>query len=363
MKKVAILTFHRALNYGAKYQAYALLSTINKYSDGYILDYRCEQIEQFFYRNDRLKSKIKNILKWILFPQYMRDLKKRKCCFREFDNFYKLSRKYTAENIRQADSEFDVFFTGSDQVWNPVLSGNDMNYFLPFCKKEKRNSYAASLGKAKLTDFNKETIKKLLMEFNNITVRESSMVSQIKSVVPETNAIPICDPVFLLEADEWKKNLNLVEGDEREKYIFIYIVAPETNAVKKAKKIAEKKGWGIKYIDMGRKKQEGIEAVNDAGPIEFLNLMLNAELVITTSFHALALSMIFHKAVQYELSKEKINANSRLVDLATSTNMMKYEITDVDDSVYEDYNWKEIDGKVADMRSAAIELLKKMIDG
>ena len=112
---------------------------------------------------------------------------------------------------------------------------------------------------------------------------------------------------------------------------------------------------------MGRIKQEGIDAVNDAGPIEFLNLMLNAELVITTSFHALALSMIFHKPVQFELSKEKVNANSRLVDLVTRVNMMKYEITDVDDVVYDDYEWDRIDNEIAEMRHEAIDLLKKMI--
>ena len=112
---------------------------------------------------------------------------------------------------------------------------------------------------------------------------------------------------------------------------------------------------------MGRTRCEGIEAVNDAGPIEFLNLMINAELVITTSFHALALSMIFHKPVQFELSKEKINANARLVDLATQVNMMKYEITTVDNVIYDDYEWGRIDNVIAEMRNDATDLLLKMI--
>ena len=87
MKKVAILTFHRALNYGAKYQAFALLSAINRFCDGYILDYRCEQIENFFYRNIGLKCKGKNVMKWVLFPKYMKDLRNRKKRFQDFDCF------------------------------------------------------------------------------------------------------------------------------------------------------------------------------------------------------------------------------------------------------------------------------------
>lgn len=361
MKKVAILTFHRALNYGAKYQAFALLSAINQYCDGYILDYRCEQIEKFYYDKVGMKGKCKNILKWMLFPKYMKDLKCRKQRFQKFDFFYKYSKTFTSQNINEADQEFDVFIAGSDQIWNPILTGNDLNFFLPFCEEEKRNAYAASLGKAKLTDFNGDNLNELLKNFKTITVREVSMVDSIKSLVPEVNPLSVCDPVFLLEASEWKTRLHLKKTISEEKYIFIYIVAPQTYAIDKAQQIAKQKGWNIKYIDMGRTRCEGIEAVNDAGPIEFLNLMINAELVITTSFHALALSMIFHKPVQFELSKEKINANARLVDLATQVNMMKYEITTVDNVIYDDYEWGRIDNVIAEMRNDATDLLLKMI--
>ena len=50
MKRVAILTFHRAHNYGAVFQAYALQEAISEKCDSYILDYRCNNIEKFYYR-------------------------------------------------------------------------------------------------------------------------------------------------------------------------------------------------------------------------------------------------------------------------------------------------------------------------
>lgn len=361
-KKIAVLTFHRALNYGAKLQAYALLTTVNKFGDGYILDYRCEQIENFFYRTIGLRAKVKNIIKWLVFPRHMRDLKERKKRFIEFDCSYKFSGIFTSDTVANADTQFDIFFVGSDQIWNPVLTGNDINFFLPFCDKTKRNTYAASLGKAKLTDFNLKNMKQLLADFNTITVREKSMVRHIKEIAPTLNPVPVCDPVFLLKSEEWKKRFNLVEKKDREKYIFVYIVAPQTYAVDKAKKIGESNGWRIKYIDMGRVKQKGIDGVNNAGPKEFLDLLFNAELVITTSFHALALSIILHKPVQFELSKEKVNANSRLVDLVSSVNMEKYEITDIDNIIYDDYKWIEIDNNIKNMREAATNLLENIIE-
>lgn len=361
MKKVAILTFHRALNYGAKLQAFALMTLINAFADSYILDYRCKKIEEFYY-NKSIFNRIKEIAKVILFPKYMNDLRKRRKCFNYFDSFYKFSKAYFPQTVKEADSSFDVFLAGSDQIWNPEITGYDLNYFLPFCKAEKRNSYAASLGKANLLDFNLFDIKGYLEGFRTITVRESSMVGHIKSFFPNLNPISVCDPVFLLTGNEWKQNLNLCEKKSDKKYIFIYIVAMHTNAVDKALRIAEKNGWGIKYIDHGRIRQEGIEGINDAGPIEFLNLMLNAELIITTSFHAFALSMIFHKPVQFELSKEKVNANSRLIDLANRVNMMKYEIKNIDDKIYDDYDWNFIDKEISFMRTEAIALLKNMIN-
>ena len=51
MKKIGILTFHRAENYGAFWQAYALQETINKINNvkSFIIDYRSEESEMLSY--------------------------------------------------------------------------------------------------------------------------------------------------------------------------------------------------------------------------------------------------------------------------------------------------------------------------
>ena len=46
MKKIGIITFHRAKNYGAVLQAYALQHTLEQLgSDCEIVDYKCENID------------------------------------------------------------------------------------------------------------------------------------------------------------------------------------------------------------------------------------------------------------------------------------------------------------------------------
>lgn len=56
-KKCGIITFHRAINYGAVLQAFALRNYINKnFSvDCDVIDYRCESIENM-YKPSNLKN-------------------------------------------------------------------------------------------------------------------------------------------------------------------------------------------------------------------------------------------------------------------------------------------------------------------
>ena len=62
MKKVGIVTFHRALNYGAVLQSYALQKTVSSLgAECEIVDYICPKITADYkpfriYKNDLLKS-------------------------------------------------------------------------------------------------------------------------------------------------------------------------------------------------------------------------------------------------------------------------------------------------------------------
>ena len=67
MKRIGILTFHRAINYGACLQAYALKKYIkDQGNECDIIDYHCPAIEDFYNRvflwEDSFKTKIKKFL-------------------------------------------------------------------------------------------------------------------------------------------------------------------------------------------------------------------------------------------------------------------------------------------------------------
>ena len=157
--KIATLTFHRAVNYGAVLQAVALCQALkNRFPDceSGILDYHNEKIEKKF-RPFFVKKKknpigtVKSVIHaFMAYP--VRSKKKKK--FEEFlENNASLIPFTTDEEKNAALREIDRYIVGSDQVWNFDLSGNDETYLLGFiAEKEKKGAYAPSIGKTELTE-------------------------------------------------------------------------------------------------------------------------------------------------------------------------------------------------------------------
>ena len=66
MKKIGILTFHRAYNFGAVLQTYAVQQAVRSISDSLdvcVIDYRCNRIESWFH-SKTIHSKVKNLYRF-----------------------------------------------------------------------------------------------------------------------------------------------------------------------------------------------------------------------------------------------------------------------------------------------------------
>ena len=173
-----IITFHRAVNYGAVLQTYALQEALRNLNiDSEVIDYRDNIIDnrfKFFY-DKSLKKLVKD---FIYFPIFYRKNKK-------FEKFIEGNIVTTKKIIRNCDElnqlkEFDQYITGSDQVWNYRLTNWDEAYFLDFVKdNKKKNSYAASFGMNEIPKKEQEKYKSLLSQFNHISVREENGIEII----------------------------------------------------------------------------------------------------------------------------------------------------------------------------------------
>ena len=152
MKKVGIITFHFVNNYGGVLQAYALQNVVSEMGyDVCIIDYR----NWFIRLTDAIR--IFPISKRIdvIFSGFM-TMSARKGRIKKINSFVekelRLSPRVNKFNIFNKCGHFDKYICGSDQIWNPFLTGGvDTSYYLSFVKENcKKIAYAPSFGTGKI---------------------------------------------------------------------------------------------------------------------------------------------------------------------------------------------------------------------
>lgn len=323
--KIGILTFHRAINYGAVLQAYALqkyLESQNIKVD--IIDYRSEVIEEsyklFYYTITRknVRSLISDIIK---LPTRV---KKRSGFDKFLNRQLKLSNPIKKSDLIGIVDEYDFFITGSDQVWNLDITGKDYTYFLDFIiDNNKKTSYAASLGNFNLVDAI-ET-KDLLKDFKYISIREESKKNIIENYINKCIDVSL-DPTLLLSKKDWEKIA--LSPREKSEYLLLYTVDKPIKLINYARKIAKEKNLKIIYITEYFNREDGIEYVRDASPEEFLGYFKNANTILTNSFHGTVFSILFEKCFYVELQgQRKYNDRSEnlLLNLDLQNRIIKNE--------------------------------------
>lgn len=319
MSDVAIVTFHRACNYGAFLQAYALQETLNQYDgiNAYIFDYRSETIEgrykpDFYLRRDGKTAK--TVLKFVV---DFCNVQKRN---RAFDNARARYYRYKNENVskrklHEQNSSYDALIVGSDQVWNRDIVIDDNTYFLDFVKSPvMKFSYAASIGKQELSDFEVQDIVSLTSDYSGISVREADIVPQLNRTGALPNVWCSLDPVFLFDAEKWRK---FSEYTQRKPYVLFFMMGQSASAVPAmqfAKKLASERGLEVVYLSDNERwyKFRDLTHFGIASPAEFVGLIDNAEYVVTNSFHATAFSIILHKKFFVET---EVLRNNRILNL------------------------------------------------
>ena len=105
--------------------------------------------------------------------------------------------------------------------------------FLTFVKKEKRFSYAASIGIANIPKSYHKEYKKYLVEFNSISVREERGKEIIQDLIHDKNVYVHIDPTMLLSKNEWDKIIKLPTIYVPKKYIFCYFLGQQDEKQKK----------------------------------------------------------------------------------------------------------------------------------
>ncbi len=343
--RIKTITCHDVYNVGASLQAYALQNYLKQrghYVE--IIDYKPEYLSNH-YRLDYVpnaryrKRIIKQVYLLAKFPgRVAAILSRRKKAFDDFrDKYLELSNKqyHNYSELMQNPPEADVFITGSDQVWNPVFqNGHDPSFFLQFVPCEsKKISYAASFGGESLGHEDRVRISKWLSKLDSISVRESSGVKLLEEIGIE--GCQVCDPVFLVDRQVWEK---LAINPKAESYIFVYDFEHDERVERLAKRISRERN--LRIVSFFKSNYSDIFC-SEAGPLEFLGYIKNAEVVLSNSFHATAFSLIFHKEFFVGLRSE--NINSRMIDLLRDYSLSERVINDVLYGNNKVIDWNQVD--------------------
>lgn len=297
--KTATITFHAAHNYGSMLQAYALQQVILRLGhSNVIINLRTSRQRNLYCKPLKYRGNIFILfLRCLFYLPFIKSLNKKYNLFEQYlkDNLL-LTREFLTENeIENANLKFDCYISGGDQIWNIAPIDFDWSYFLPFVKRGKKISYAVSMGPKGIQAQQKRgLIKEYLSTYNIIGVREEG-TKKIISEFLSKNIQVVLDPVLLLTKDEWCNHFDrtpIIKG----RYIFMYV--PMFNKQVYDLSLLISKRLKIKVVTTTFQLKSlfytSFEKKLEVGPCEFLNILSNANLVISGSFHATVFAVLFH---------------------------------------------------------------------
>lgn len=362
---IKVITRHIPSNYGSLLQSIATVFIIER------LGYSCQIID--YQRKDErgikaVLASLRNKKNWnsnpfkkavyisLRYPfEYIAQCKFG--CMRK--KYLKMTKKCVSiKELSQLKS--DVFMTGSDQVWGPVLTRNfDEAYFLSFVHEAKKTAYAASFGKTQFSETVVCIYKKMLSSYDAIAVRENNAVELLRSWnIPCVGQV--LDPTLLLAGDDWDKYIEKnIEGN----YILVYQLHnnPALNEYAKQFSLRTKMPL-IRISSSFHQLLRGGKFVYLPNLGTFLSYIKNCSYLITDSFHGTAFALIFNKQfVEILPNNNTSGRNQSILQLTGLSNRILQDYTDFS-FVEKKINYSKVNEIIDAERIKSYRILREIIE-
>lgn len=274
MKKACILTFAKVSNRGANLQAYGL----SKY-----LEDRGVECTFIVLKEKEFKSNIKGkIYEYV--NNFLAGFFRRKMRL-EYTSTY-----HNSDELKINIPKADIYIVGSDQIWNPKLTkSNALSFFFDFLPVGvKRVSYAASFGERTWNFKNLNTqIENCLRYFSAISVREEDSQNILEDYF-EIEAPIVLDPSLLLTKQDLLNIIGLIRPKNE---AFVYLLYDNQEITSIVESI-------LNTVQVSSSQKQGYikeKLFSLYGIKTWLTKIANASLVITNSFHCMAVSILLEK--------------------------------------------------------------------
>lgn len=333
MKKVGIITMHKVWNAGSALQAYALQYITETLGyEAKLIDYKYPNLEHAAFSNNIKEVRSLNfkgalrVLFYIVKSYFVRNSHSRAYTI-FYERYFKCTdlEYVSRKSLLEDPPQFDIYVTGSDQVWNPQYVGFDTSYMLDFVPEHaKRLSYASSFSTNNIPSYMHDDYARCLIKYDSISVREQSGKKLVEGLIHK-NATVCCDPTLLLDDKQWGNLACESNFKVSRKYILVYIMGyaydPYPMIYQHIDSVSKKLKLPVLFYNTIRGKYKapyGKIKVDGLGPLEFLWLFQNAAFVVTDSFHGTAFSLNFKRPFISVIEK-KDGSDSRVYNLLETT--------------------------------------------
>ncbi|KUK16754.1 polysaccharide pyruvyl transferase family protein [Thermococcus sibiricus] len=377
--QLTLLGRHYNFNLGGNLQAFALYYTLKTLNGNCsVIDYLPNYLHDF-------STTVKNILKnrglLYLFRTgvnfglnnikgFFWHERKRRKMFVHFRKNIQFSEK-TFFRFKELEERFsnseDIFIVGSDLVWLPQSSLEVLRvYLLSFVKNGLKASYAASVGRP-IPHSLKPIYAENLKEFDFISVREESSRKYLQEILPNLEIEVVLDPTALLSRDEWLEVAKKPSETPQRPYILVYDLYRSEEILPPTLRFAKKNQLNVitfSYSLIRKITHPKISSFYFSGPSEFLWLLSNAEVVVTSSFHGAVLATIFQKPF-VAINPEPFAPASRILDFL---NLVGCEDRFLDhpkdiEEISMEIDWKTINRNLEKQKRHSMDYLKKVVNG
>lgn len=357
--KIGLVSYF-SRNYGALLQGYALQEILKEFGHEVIAINRgwMEYGNLVWNFNYSFSDRIKKALVNFPFDDFVR-------------NEINMSMPIASlDDLKRISTELDVIISGSDQIWNAdTILYMDYYFFLDWVNGNTRKlSYAASFGRDtfEVSREKKQMVRKLLGEYEALSVRESSGVDICQNEFG-LFATQHLDPTLLLTK---AKYLSLLRpgGQSKHPYFCTYVLDSSMEVEKLIAEVIQKSNLEridnfaqpTRFLNQLKHKKERMPTV-----YQWLSNIANSKFVVTDSFHGTVFSIIFHKSfvcvnnkergsARFESLLKSVGLEERLVDLQNDSSE---KITKL---LNQDIDYVEVDKKLEALRNDSLEFLRSI---
>ena len=309
--KIGILSLVLHTNYGGILQSYALQTILERMGHTVIVldkdrDTHRSVFRQCLTLGNYILSKylFKKNVEYYNPRKLDRERKEREQNTRAFINKY--IHRRVVRNIQSGIlKDVEAIVVGSDQVWRPKYfeaqwkTGIEQA-FLKFASSYqiKRIAYAPSFGTEtwEFSDEKTNICSELFQVFDAVSVRESSAIELCHNKLCRNDVIQTLDPTLLLSKEDYELLIERANVQKSPGNLLCYILDNSSEKQELIKRIAKERHLVPFHTNSKIGNPDAPQKDRIQPPVEqWIRGFMDANFVVTDSFHACVFSIIFKK--------------------------------------------------------------------